>query len=355
LGVGLAAQTAVAPILLATFGAIPLFAPVTNLIAAPVVAAATLLAGIGVATSIPFLVDFASFFSGIFMWIGRQAAWLPQLSIVPWSLILGSLYGCWRWPRSRAFVFAALLVTVFVSLTDGRMTPPSIAFLDVGQGDAAVLATSEGNVLIDAGPEPSELWQALRRHGIKKLGLVVLTHLHDDHIAGLVGMAGRIGIGLVWYAGDRHQSSTWETLRAELAKAGIPTQVPALGTSVTMGEVDIEVLGPERHYAGANDESIVLELVGPSVTVLMTGDIEMAAQSDLEPIDIDILKVPHHGAGTSNLSWLLETSPELALISVGENDFGHPAPEVVDAFVAAGIEVRRTDQDGDVTVALGSP
>jgi competence protein ComEC len=127
-----------------------------------------------------------------------------------------------------------------------------------------------------------------------------------------------------------------------------------VGSTYAWGEVSIEVLGPERGYENPNDESIVLAVRGPAVTVLMTGDIEVVAQQDLEPFDVDVLKVPHHGGGTSDLDWMLATSPEVAVISVGENDFGHPHETVLSTFTNAGIEIVRTDESGDVVLSLSA-
>ncbi len=88
----------------------------------------------------------------------------------------------------------------------------------------------------------------------------------------------------------------------------------------------------------------------------MTGDIEEAAQEDLGSIQADILKVPHHGGATSNMSWLAATEPQISVVSVGENDYGHPAPEVLELFASRGTVVVRTDQAGDVVIPLaGDP
>ncbi len=87
--------------------------------------------------------------------------------------------------------------------------------------------------------------------------------------------------------------------------------------------------------------------------MLLTGDVEAIAQDDLGPFDADVLKVPHHGGATSDPDWLTAVGADLAVISVGENDFGHPSPEILSTLEAAGTAVARTDLDGDVLVHLG--
>ncbi|MGI8517785.1 MAG: ComEC/Rec2 family competence protein, partial [Acidimicrobiia bacterium] len=356
LGVGLAAQVSVAPILLASFEEVPLFSPLTNLVAAPLVAAATLVSAVGIRTSIDPLIDRAALASGAVLWIGRTASWLPQLSTLPAVGLGVAVVTVIRWPRLRPPVVLATSVATFFLLFGGSgLSGPAVAFLDVGQGDAALIATREGRmIMIDAGPDPRQLWEALRRQRVKALDLIIATHPHDDHIGGLVGLAGRLPIGLVWFAGDRHLSATWDQIEIEMDAQGVPLQVPSLSTTVVLGEVTIEVLGPERHYEDPNDESIVVLVEGPGVSVLMTGDIEIAAQTDIGPLDVDVLKVPHHGGATSQIGWLVATTPQVAVVSVGENDFGHPHPSITDALAEAGVQIQRTDRQGDVVISLES-
>jgi competence protein ComEC len=120
-----------------------------------------------------------------------------------------------------------------------------------------------------------------------------------------------------------------------------------------IGSFEIEVLGPIRRYQAENDGSVSL-LVSAGRTVFLGGDIEAVAQNDVPSIRPDVLVVPHHGSRTTDLDWLRDTVDSLAVLSYGENRYGHPHPDVVAVLTDAGATVRHTYLEGDITVGLGS-
>ena len=126
-----------------------------------------------------------------------------------------------------------------------------------------------------------------------------------------------------------------------------------MGWEAEIGAFRLEVLGPVRRYASPNDGSLVLRVTAGGVIVLLPGDVEAIAQADLGPLPADVLKVPHQGAATSDPEWLAASAAGVAVVSVGPNDFGHPAPEVVAILERAGVVIRRTDLEGDVVIGLG--
>jgi competence protein ComEC len=357
LGPTLAAQVAVTPLLLSAFGAVPLVSPLSNLIAAPLVSVATMLGGLGTLTGLEPLVAGAVGLAGVILDLAHVAAGFPQLGAAGLLVLVAILLAA-RSIRLRPWLaLGAALGLVWAALGGGSVVPPAVVFLDVGQGDASlILATDGSTILVDAGPEPPLLASALRRYGVDRIDLLVVTHPHEDHVAGLVGLVGRIPIGYVWMWGTTHTGDSWETVSAQLVVGGVPIDAPTVGTVATYGDITIEVLGPMRRYDDANDQSVVLMVGAGTTTVLMTGDVEEAAQADLGSIGADVLKVPHHGGATSSLSWLAEVEPQISVVSVGDNDYGHPAPEVLDVFSSHGAVVVRTDQAGDVVIPLtGDP
>jgi competence protein ComEC len=228
-----------------------------------------------------------------------------------------------------------------------------VVVLDVGQGDSLLISGGNGRfALVDGGPDQVNLIQKLGEYRVRQLELVVLTHVHADHATGLIGLVGRVPIGRVWAVTDHHDTPASIELLRSLGAGRVLVERPSPGQRWDLGGVELTVLGPLRRYASPNDESIVLMVDGPSKSMLLTGDIETIAQGELGRLHADVLKVPHQGAATSDAEWLTEVGAELAVISVGRNDFGHPVDWVIETLVEAGAIVKRTDQDGDVVVSL---
>ncbi|HUO47114.1 MAG TPA: ComEC/Rec2 family competence protein [Acidimicrobiia bacterium] len=355
LGATLAAQIAVLPILLAVFGTVPLLSPLTNLVAGPLVAASTMIGGVGTLSGFTPLVEIGAFLAGIVLVVARAASSWPQIEGGAALLLLAGGFGL-RFPRLRPWVVLVAATAISWPLLAAPASPRLAAvFLDVGQGDATLLIGASGEaVLVDGGPDPVTLQRALDRYQVRHLALVVVTHAHQDHVAGLSILPGRYRVGSLWYPGPPHTSPAWEDLRDDAIAAGIRLEVPRPGLTSYVDGLRLRVVGPLRRYDGINDQSVVLWVDAGATRILLTGDVEIAAQADLGVMVTDVLKVPHHGALTSDLDWLADTRPLLSVISVGENDYGHPHPAVLEAL-ADSVTIR-TDQIGDVVVPLvGDP
>lgn len=182
---------------------------------------------------------------------------------------------------------------------------------------------------------------------------MILSHVHADHIDGVLGLVGRISIGMVWHAFAPHETPSSREALAALSAHEVRVETPQVGETLALGNLKLEVLGPTRRYGSANDQSIVVLVTGPRRSMLLTGDIEQVAQRALIGVTADVLQVPHHGAGTSDPKWLAGLEADLAVISVGaDNRRGHPVDWVIEVLEGMGTEVRRTDVEGDLVIPL---
>ncbi len=354
LAVALGAQIAVAPLLVLHFGELPAASPLANLAAAPLVTVATLAASVGVLAA-GWLIGPAAWTAERVLDVAHAVAGWPKLDALGFLLVTTLGLVVWRRPRWRGAAAAMASAALALFMVVDRGPPPgSVVVLDVGQGDAILLSGGHGRfALVDGGPDPVTLHRKLRSYGVTSLDLMVATHVHADHVSGLVPVATRMPVGESWVAFDPHSTTRSASLLGQLQSLGVPIVTPAPGVTFELGELVIEVMGPMRRYASPNDQSIVLMVSGRERRMLLPGDIEVVAQADLGDLKADILKVPHQGAATSDPRWLSLVNSSEAVISVGPNNFGHPAPWVVDLLVESGAIVHRTDVDGDVVVDLG--
>jgi competence protein ComEC len=353
LAVTLGAQLAVAPLLLVHFGTVPLLSPAVNLAAAPMVALSTVVGAVGVAGVEP-LVSPAGWVADAVLTLARGSAPWPQLGGFELGGLVLAALTCVVLPRARPVVVSIAAAGLLFVIVDpgGGLQAGEVVVLDVGQGDAILIHGGEGRfALVDGGPEESEVVNKLRRYGVRSLDLMVLTHVHADHATGLIGVLDAFPVEEAWMSLEPHSTSASEAVVAGLGERRIPVVDPEVGTRFKLGHLTLIVEGPLRRYASPNDQSLVITVVGPGRTMLLSGDIETHAQADLAHLEADVLKVPHQGAATSDAGWLGDVGSALAVISVGPNQFGHPVEWVIDVLDDSN-QVVRTDELGDVVVDL---
>ncbi|EKD47518.1 MAG: hypothetical protein ACD_66C00024G0003 [uncultured bacterium] len=233
----------------------------------------------------------------------------------------------------------------------------SIWVFDVGQGDA-IFIDADVDALVDGGPTNIiiEKLSLILPFWDRSIDLIVNTHPHADHLSGLIDVLSRYQVDQVWTTGQVYQTG------ASDAFASMSQQINKIvlaGSSIKLQEnVTLDVFWPSTSLQGKvledpNDGSIVMLLTCFNSRILLTGDLG-AKQSELIQAaigDIDVLKVGHHGSATSLSTEFLEViNPEVAIISVGENDYGHPSTSVLDRLESIGVDTYRTDINGDVRV-----
>ncbi len=230
---------------------------------------------------------------------------------------------------------------------------PTLTILSVGEGAAALLQIPEGaTVLIDAGPAP--LRQCLAAHGVRRIDLLVLSHGHADHTAGLADVLGAIPVGQALVPQPTAPSASLARVTAELTAAGVPVRPCTSPVTLALGGARLTILPTGMSGAGdnqgENDCALVAEVTLDGETVLLPGDAEAEALTPLADLDrCAVVELPHHGsAGGYDDGLLARLQPGLAVVSVGENDFGHPTASMIALMHDHGIPLLRTDRCGDV-------
>lgn len=265
---------------------------------------------------------------------------------------------------SLAGLLALSSALLWLAATSPQNGPLTVAFLDVGQGDAILIQGPQGQrVLVDGGPSGEAIAAALGRHlpfHDRRIDLIALTHPQSDHLAGLLTVIDRYKVGGVLAgpaAGDSALQDVWSEA---LEEAGVPLVSAERGQRIDLrGGATLSVLGPPAEMTAGidstNEASLVLRLVLGEVVFLLTGDIGDEGETALIRTGADlrahVLKVAHHGSRNSTSeAFLRRVDPRIGVISAGrDNQFGHPAPELLRRL--RGSIVLRTDESGDVTVS----
>jgi competence protein ComEC len=315
----------------------------------------------------------------------------PQWTLVALYYAAGSL--CWAlWRRRFARVASqeprtaralrrtafgvAAVAAVSIVANPVPLLPPRgdgalhVSFLDVGQGDAVFVVFPHGRtMLVDAGGLASAtsfdigdrvVAPVIRRAGFRRLDYLVLTHGDPDHIGGAAAVLEEFRPREVWEGIPVPRFEPLTRLRVAAQSQGARWANVYTGSRVVLDGVEVVARHPaiadwERRKV-RNDDSIVLELSWRDVSVVLTGDIGRDVEREIAPAipfaPLRIVKVPHHGSLTSSTpDFVAALHPGVVVVSAGRsNHFGHPVPEVLDRYKAAGAEIFRTDRDGQVTV-----
>lgn len=342
LAIPIAAIALCLPVIISLAGYFSPISIIANVIAAPFVAPITIVGFIAALTSplsapaahllIALIRPFATVITSIARWAAHYSVIGIESGLLGFLVAALLVLSIFLFKRRAVIV---ILIASLILLWWGRFPAGDwdLFICDVGQGDGYVINLQHHKaIVIDVGPDPHLIDQCLRQLKIETISLLILTHPHADHIAGLSGARKGRKVEATWYGNI------------------------AAGTTASIGEYRIEVLWPLK--AGLEDEnpnnvSIAAKITSKDLSLFASGDIEPDVQGELRGKvgRVDIYKVAHHGSRYQDLTFMRELSPTLALISAGEgNSYGHPAPSTIAALEQLHAKVMRTDRDGAIAV-----
>ena len=347
------------PIIVALSGYLAPMSVIANLFAAPFVAPITIVGFIAALFS-PFL----PLISSVLIWFIRFPAGAIAL-IAQWASNFPVL--TLRTGKIGFLFVASFTLLVLISITWLQPWPGGdweIANCDIGQGDSMVinLGNPQG-IVIDVGPDAVAEDRCLKALGIQQIPLLILSHFHADHVAGLPGAIKNRVVGQVWVSVN--SAPLVESAMAHSALEGVEIIKAVRGMSSRVGKLTIRVLWPtlsatsfeEMPGEGSqvNNSSIATLITSDSFSIFAGGDLEPPVQQILikDVAPVDIYKVCHHGSRYQDLAFMAALHPRISIISVGVgNTYGHPAVQTLDALARLGSEVLRTDIDGAIAVQV---
>ena len=386
IAVPLAAQLATTPVVAAISGRVSVSGLVANALAGPFVGPATVLGFAAAGASLVSGVLAAGFGLGaawsaqMIIWIAGVGSRLPgsewHLPVTPltltWLTISSALLA-----MSLAYLLARpwlslLLALIMIICLCGAPHQPGwpprdwlLVACDVGQGDGLAIRTDHRSaIVVDSGPAPAAMRRCLDGLGISRVPLLIITHFHADHVAGLIGVMQHRAVGQIWVSPLSPAGSLEAELRRQAMQRRIPLNAPLPGTRARVGQAELDVLGPISHLAAdqdessrQNDSSLVIMVKAAGVRVLLTGDVEPPGQQAILSTGVDlhadVLKIPHHGSAQQESAFIAASRARLAIASAGlDNDYGHPAPRTVQLVRSLGMTLLRTDQNGSIAVRV---
>jgi competence protein ComEC len=372
----IAATVFCSPIIVALSGYLAPMSVIANLLAAPFVAPITIVGFIAALFS-PFaplistvLIWFIRFPAGAIALIAHWASSFPVLTLqsgkIGFLIVASFTLGSWLLKKWFKHIIVFTLV-ILISITWLQRWPGGdwqVANCDIGQGDSMVINLgNHRGIVIDVGPDPVAEDRCLKALGIKEIPLLILSHFHADHVAGLTGAIKNRAVGQVWVSVN--SAPLIESAKAQAALKGVEMIKAVRGMSARVGPLTIRVLWPtlsatsfeEMPGDGSqiNNSSIATLITSDAFSLFAGGDLEPPVQEilvkDVGPVDI--YKVCHHGSKYQDLAFMSALHPRISIISVGAgNTYGHPAVQTLQALARLGSEVLRTDIDGAVAVQV---
>ena len=372
-----AAEIVITPLTLFHFHQFALGGSVMTILLTPIIFIMLILGATFCVTEFTLLLHVIAILNAVCLWLNELVAPIsgffaaPPPITIAIALIAAVTAMVILRGRRRAIAIAALFTlpafgAVARHVTQRKAPNPHITFLDVGQGDSILLRSGLHNVLVDGGGRAEDprfgetvLLPLLVDRGVRKVDVVILSHAHPDHCGGLPAVIEQLQVGEVWLNPRRLRGECAQTMLEAIRERGTPLRIVGDGAHTDAGEfrLDAFTVTHSIRRAAENNSSIVVRVEARRRSLLLTGDIEREAESELAPQvrRVDILKVAHHGSRSSSTPPLLDAaSPHIAVISCGQHNwFGHPHETVLQSLATRHVRVWRTDRGGTIDVDIG--
>ena len=364
------------PLILWSFGRISLAGLIANIPIIPLSGACTVIGILAIIISFfseilgAILFYFCNTIMYILIWITRGFAMVFPVFILPRLpfLVIGALSALIYLNFSKAkkdiftksiiwvLIFSGLIQLVCQWIPNGKL---EINFLDVGQGDSALISfPSGGKMLVDGGEDEDFLISVLTRMGLYKIDTMLITHDHKDHSAGVIKAMENYRPRKVILPESIKKSQEWIRIKELSLKYAIELVEVKKGDELYFGECKLKVLMPDGKTVSAEDKNsdgIIFLLSYKDFDCLFTADSgiqeEEAYFSDIESDSIEILKIPHHASKFSSGEKLVKgLTPLIGVISVGKNFYGHPSRKIISDYTKVGTKILRTDLSGAIRI-----
>lgn len=245
----------------------------------------------------------------------------------------------------------------YMEATAVQLEPLRVSYIDVGQGDSALIKCGNDTMLIDAGPTDARetVVNYLIDEKITKISYLIATHPHADHIGGMAEVINQFDIDKIIMPKVQTDTKTFESMLDAIAEKNLKITAPNPGDTFMLGDAKVTILAPLKEYPDElNNSSIVLRIDHGQNSFLFTGDAESVVEKDLmakgSVIEADVLKVGHHGSHTSSKNKFIKAvAPKYAVISAGvNNSYNHPSEEVLEILANNNVSISNTNERGTI-------
>ncbi len=308
--------------------------------------------------------------NGMMSW-RYHAVYFTNPYLIYWLLFLYAAFiGCAATPDGkRKYLLASALsvltltAAIWVNRQDYQYGVLTALTLDVGQGESVILTSGGETALVDCGSSNSYkapgglAADTLHSMGVRELSAVVVTHYHADHTNGLYEVLRRIPVQTIYLPDIEDEYGVRERLVSLAEEKGAQVTYVTKETADTLGDTILTIYPPVQSGGDLNELGLTALASAGDFDLLITGDMSGSTEKKLVETyalpDIEVLVVSHHGSRySSNIRFLKAVTPEAAVISVGDNNYGHPSEETLQRLLAIGADIWRTDQQGTIRITV---